>query len=77
MVAVADCATRPQPHGCATCPKHFEKELEAPCLFHKGQAKHLLKDYTTIRGYIRGTLGQQGKAQLPTPKADEPVDAAL
>jgi hypothetical protein len=41
---------------------HFKKVLEAPFLIHRGQAKHLLKDCTTIRGYIRGTLGQQGKA---------------
>jgi hypothetical protein len=24
--------------------------------------KHLLKDYTTMKGYIHSTLGQQGKA---------------
>jgi hypothetical protein len=41
---------------------HFEKALEAPCPFHGGQTKHLLKDRATIRCYIRGTLGQQGKA---------------
>jgi hypothetical protein len=46
----------------AACLEHFEKALEAPCPFHSGQAKHLLKDYATIRGYIRGTIGQQGKA---------------
>jgi hypothetical protein len=62
MGAVADHATRPQPRGCTTHPEHFEKVLEAPCPFYGGQVKHLLKDCTTIRGYIRGTLGQQGKA---------------
>jgi hypothetical protein len=39
-------------------PKHFKKALEALCLFHEGEAKHLLKDYATIRGYICSTLGQ-------------------
>ena len=38
--------------------------------------KHLLKDYAAIMGYIRGTLGQQAKAQKPAPKAGDPVDAA-
>jgi hypothetical protein len=38
-------------------PEHFEKALEAPCPFHGGQVKHLLKDSATIKGYIRGTLG--------------------
>jgi hypothetical protein len=38
-------------------PEHFEKALEAPCSFHDGQAKHLLKDCSTIRGYIPSTLG--------------------
>jgi hypothetical protein len=39
--------------------------------------KHLLKDCATIRGYIRGTLSQQGKAQKPTHKASELTDATL
>jgi hypothetical protein len=37
---------------------HFEKALESPCPFHEGQAKHLLKDYATMKGYIYSTLGQ-------------------
>jgi hypothetical protein len=57
MVATVDRTARPQPYGCAACPKHFEKTLEAPCSFHGGKAKHLLKGCATIRGYIRGTLG--------------------
>jgi hypothetical protein len=68
MVAAADCAARPQPHGHDACPEHFEKALEAPCLFYRGPVKHLLKDYATIMGYIRGTLGQQGKAQSLPPR---------
>jgi hypothetical protein len=52
----------------------LEKVLEAPCPFHRRQAKHLLKDCATIRGYIHGTLGQPGKAQKPTKKADVVVD---
>jgi hypothetical protein len=39
-------------------PEHFKKVLEAPWPFHRGPVKHLLKDCTTIRGYIRGTVGQ-------------------
>jgi hypothetical protein len=58
MVAAVDRAARPQPRRHGACPEHFEKALEAPYPFHSGQAKHLLKDCTTIRGYIRGTLGQ-------------------
>jgi hypothetical protein len=58
MVAMADHAASPQPRRCAACLEHFEKALEAPYPFHSGQAKHLLKDYATIRGYIRGTIGQ-------------------
>ena len=58
------------------CLEHFEKVLEAPYPFHGGKAKHLLKDCTTIMGYIRGTLGKQDKAQNPTPKAGETADAA-
>jgi hypothetical protein len=77
MTVVADHVTRPQPCGHGTCPEHFEKALEAPCPFHGGQAKHLLKDYATIRGYVDGTLGQQGKAQKPAPKAGEPTHTAL
>jgi hypothetical protein len=42
--------------------EHFEKALESPCPFHGEQAKHLLKDYATMKGYICSTLGQQGKA---------------
>jgi hypothetical protein len=57
MVAAADCAVGPQPFGHAMCPEHFEKALEAPCPFHGGQAKNLLKDCAIIRGYIRDTLG--------------------
>jgi hypothetical protein len=48
----------PEPRGHGACLEHFEKVLEAPFPFHEGQAKHLLEDYTTIRGYIRGTLAQ-------------------
>jgi hypothetical protein len=61
MVITVDHAARPQPHERAARPEHFEKALEAPCPFHEGPAKHLLEDYATIRGYIYGTLGQQGK----------------
>jgi hypothetical protein len=57
MVVVADHTTRPQPYKRVACLEHFEKALEAPCLFHGEQAKHLLKDCATIRGYICGTLG--------------------
>jgi hypothetical protein len=77
MTVMADHVARPQPCGHDTCPEYFEKALEAPCPFHGGQAKHLLKDYATIRGYIDGTLGQQGKAQKlaqkPAPEAGEPT----
>jgi hypothetical protein len=38
---------------------------------------HLLKDYATIKGYIRGTLGQHGKAQKLAPKVSELIDASL
>ena len=62
MVAMVDRAVRPQTHGHGACPEHFEKALEALYPFHGRQAKHLFKDYATIRGYIRDTLGQQGKA---------------
>jgi hypothetical protein len=58
MVAAVDYAARPQPRGHAVRLEHFKKALKAPCPFHGGQAKHLLKDYTTISGYIHGTLGQ-------------------
>ena len=74
MVAAADQVARPQPHGRGPCPEHFEKALEAPCPFHGGQAKRLLKDCATMKGYIRGTLDQQGKAQKPALKADDPTD---
>jgi hypothetical protein len=62
MVVVAQRVALPQPRRWGACSKHFEKVLEAPYPFHMGQAKHLLKDYTTIKGYICGTLGQLGKA---------------
>jgi hypothetical protein len=55
MVATTD---RPQPCGRGTCSEHFKKVLEAPYPFHGGQAKHLLKDYATMKGYICGTLNQ-------------------
>jgi hypothetical protein len=71
MVAMADRATRLQPRRRGARPNHFEKTLKDPCPFHGGQAKHLLKDYATVRGYIRSTLGQQGKAQKPALKASE------
>jgi hypothetical protein len=59
MVATAEHTARPQPRGGGGArPEHFEKGLEAPYLFHKGHLKHLLKDYATVRGYIRNTLGQ-------------------
>jgi hypothetical protein len=64
------------PRGLGAHPERFEKVLEAPCPFHGGQTKHLLKDYAMIRGYIHSILGQQGKVQKPAPKAAEPVDAA-
>ena len=70
MVTMVDHAARPQPHGHAARPKHFEKALKSPCSFHGGQTKHLLKDCTTMKGYICGTLSQQGKAHKPTLKAD-------
>ena len=62
MVAAVDHTTRPQPRGHGARPEHFEKVLEAPYPFHGGQAKHLLKDHATMKGYIHSTLGQQGKA---------------
>ena len=62
MVTVANRAARPWPHERGTCLEHFEKALEAPNPFHGGQAKHLRKDCATMKGYIRGTLDQQGKA---------------
>ena len=62
MVVAAQRAARPQPRGRGPHSKHFEKALEVPCPFHGGKAKHLLKDCATMRGYIRGTLGQPGKA---------------
>jgi hypothetical protein len=55
----------PQPHRWGAWPEHFEKALKTPCPFHGGRAKHLLRDCATIRGYIRDTLGQQGKDQKP------------
>jgi hypothetical protein len=58
-------------------PKHFEKALEGPCPFHGGQAKHLLKDCATIRGYIHGTHGQYDKAQKPAPKASKLANTSL
>jgi hypothetical protein len=58
MVIAVDHAARPRPHGHAACLEHFEKALESPCPFHGGQAKHLLKDCNTMKGYIRSTLGQ-------------------
>ena len=57
MSAVTDRAARPQPRGRGVRPERIKKALEAPCPFHGGQAKHLLKDYATLRGYIRGTIG--------------------
>ena len=76
MSAAIDRVARPQPHGRGARPERIKKVLEAPCPFHGGQAKHLLKDCATIRGYIRGTLGQQGKAYKPASKAGEPMDGA-
>ena len=58
------------------CPKNFKDTLEAPCLFHGGQTKHLLKDCATIRGYICGTLDQEGKAQKLALNVGRPADAA-
>jgi hypothetical protein len=55
---MADRATRLQPRRRGARPNHFEKTLKDPYPFHGGQAKHLLKDYATVRGYIRSTLGQ-------------------
>jgi hypothetical protein len=65
------------PRGLGAHPECFEKVLEAPCPFHGGQMKHLLKDCAMIRGYIRDILIQQGKLQKPVPKATEQVDAAI
>ena len=76
MVATADRATRPQCRARGARPEHFDKALEAPCPFHGGQAKHLLKDCATMKGYIRGTLSQQGKAQKPTLKAGDSTRVA-
>ena len=76
MVDAAERAARPQPHGQGSCPEYFKKALEAAYPFHGGQAKHLLKDYATMKGYIHGTLGQQGKAQKPALKAGDPVGGA-
>jgi hypothetical protein len=76
MVAAADCTVGLQPFGHAMCPEHFEKALEAPCPFHGGQAKNLLKDCAIIRGYIHDTLGQKGKPQKSALKANGPLDAA-
>jgi hypothetical protein len=45
-------------------------------MFHGGQAKHLLKDCATMRGYICNMLDQQGKALKLAHKADDPADAA-
>jgi hypothetical protein len=58
MVAMANRAARPQPHRRGARPEHYEKALEAPCPFHGGQAKHLLKDCATMKGYIRNTYDQ-------------------
>jgi hypothetical protein len=77
MVVVADRANIPQPRGRAVSPEHLKKALEAPCSFHGGQVRHILKDYATMRGYIHSTLGPQGRAQKPTPKAGDPTEAAL
>jgi hypothetical protein len=57
-VVVTDRVAKSQPRERGTCPEHFEKALEAPCPFHRGQLKHLIKDYATMKGYIRGALGQ-------------------
>jgi hypothetical protein len=37
MVVVTDRATRPQPHGHAARPEHFEKALKSPYPFHGGR----------------------------------------
>ena len=66
MVAATDRTARAQPCRRAACLEHFEKELESSCPFHRGQVEHLLKDYATMKVYIRSTLSQQGKAQKPT-----------
>jgi hypothetical protein len=76
MVAAADRAAWPQPHGWGAHPEHFEKMLEAPLPVPWEQAKHLLKDYATIRGYICGTHGQPSKTQKLAPKAYLPADGA-
>jgi hypothetical protein len=60
--AATDHTARTQPRERGAHPKHFKKALKASCPFHGGQTMHLIKDYATIRGYICGTLGQQGKA---------------
>ena len=64
------------PMGTLRAPSTSRRHLKTPCPFHGGHAKHLLKGCATIRGYICGTLGQQGKAQKQAPMASEPVDAA-
>jgi len=57
-------------------PRALQEGIEALCLFHGEQAKHLLKDYATMKGYIHSTLAQQSKAQNPTPKFGDPMDDA-
>ena len=54
----------------------MEKELESPYSFHGGQARYLLKDYATMKGCIRSTVSQYGKAQKPALKAGDPTDGA-
>ena len=57
-MAMADRTAKPQPRGRGASLEHFVKALKVPCPFHGGQAKHLLKGYATMKGYMRSTLGQ-------------------
>jgi hypothetical protein len=53
--------------------QNTSRRRSRPLPVSRGQAKHLLKDCATMKGYICDTLGQQGKAQKPALKADDPT----
>ena len=61
-MVVEDRATNPEPPARSPRLEHFENVLEAPFPFYGVLAKHLLKDCSTMKGYIYNTLDQKGKA---------------
>jgi hypothetical protein len=75
MVVVVDYTASLSPVGVALDPNTLRRRLRLLVPSMRA-TKHLLKDCTTMKGYIRNTLDQQGKALKPTPKVHDHADNA-